>query len=481
MDVTMTEDNINISDSYSQKEASLTDRIAEFAARIHTYQLPNSVINKVKLHLLDALGCGVSGASMAISDSARNVSNIIGEGGECSVFGTELLYSPVAAAFANSNITNALDFDDGTELNGKGLGHPGATLVPVALSGVTRFKVSGKQLIHALAAGYEVNNRLIIALQPSPARFEEVYGVSQHQSVAAAIVYGSLAKLTTQQMHNAIGLAATLTCVPSLHKYNWNERPIVSFKDFVAPAAMSGVLAVELTLANFVGSHNVLDGDKGYWRMLGSDQFDANYLVSELGENWAIHLGSFKQYPACRWLSPALEAHELILKNKNIGINDISKVEVQTFSKVVEDLNEVSPVNEIDAQFSLPFLMAAQAYGIQPGPEWFSQSTLNNDEIKQFAKKVYLQVDPDMDSAMRGIQRRPSASVIIHLHNGTQLKEHVSEPAGGSIRPLIDEAVILKAKKNFSLGGVEADNVINYINNLYDHCEMVESLKLMGR
>lgn len=481
MDATMMESNINSSNLYSLKEASLTDRIAEFAATIHTQQLPDNVIHKVILHLLDALGCGVSGASMSISDSARIVSNIIGEGGGCSVFGTDRLYSPVAAAFANSNIINALDFDDGTELNGKGLGHPSATLVPVALSGVTRFKVSGKQLIQALAVGYEVNNRLIIALQPSPARFEEVYGVSQHQSVAAAIVYGSLAGLTTQQMHNAIGLAATLTCVPSLHKYNWTDRPIVSFKDFVAPAAMSGVMAVELTLADFVGSHHVLDGDKGYWRMLGSDQFDAEYLIAELGKKWTIHLGSFKQYPACRWLSPALEAHELILKNNKFDINDISTVEVLTFSKVVDSLNEIAPVNAIDAQFSLPFLMSAQAYGINPGPEWFSQNTLNNEKIKQFAKKINLQVDPDMDSAMRGSHRRPSASVIIHLKNGTQFKEHISEPAGGSIRPFTDEEVILKASKNFSLGGVEADNVIKYINNLYENCEKVESMKLMGK
>ena len=75
-------------------------------------------------------------------------------------------------------------------------------------------------LITALTVGFEVNNRLIHAIQPSAERFNEVYGVAQHQSIGAALVAGLLLGMDEQQLHNAVGLAAVLTPLPSLHQYN---------------------------------------------------------------------------------------------------------------------------------------------------------------------------------------------------------------------------------------------------------------------
>ncbi len=111
---------------------------------------------------------------------------------------------------------NGLDHDDGVEIDGKGLGHPGATLVAAAMVALdlNPEPVAQDVLITTLAAGFEVNNRLIHAIQPSAERFSQVYGVAQHQSIGAAVVAGRLLGLNPEQLHHAVGLAAALTPLP---------------------------------------------------------------------------------------------------------------------------------------------------------------------------------------------------------------------------------------------------------------------------
>lgn len=458
---------------------SATHQLAKFAASVKYIRIPEEVVTKVVWHLVDTLGCAVAGAELPIAEMSRVAAKAIGANGRCPVFGTEQLYSPAGAAFANASIANALDFDDGTEVNGKGLGHPGATLVPAALSGLSRFEVSGDLLIRALTAGYEVNNRLIVALQPSPERFEQVYGVSQHQAIGAAIVYGVMAGLDVKQLHNAIGLAATLTNVPSLHKYNWQHRPIVSLKDGVAPAAMAGVLAVEYTLAGLTGSVDVLDGATGYWRMMGSDQFDFETLVRGLGVEWRTMESSFKLYPACRWLAPALEAFESLRDLNRLDAAQIDTIHVHTFSKIANDLSESCPVNETDAQFSLPYLIAALAMRLPAGPEWFKSRSLRDPQLLAIARKVSIHVDPAMDAAMKGSFRRPSASVSIEMMNGARHKLHVPAPQGGRLRPVSYDAVCTKALSNFYVAKLPGSKIISLAKRLYTQTSIATFERLL--
>ena len=62
------------------------------------------------------------------------------------------------------------------------------------------------------------------------------------------------------------------------------------------------------------GSLDVLDGDQGFWRMMGSDRFAPEILTNDLGSYWYVNYGSFKVYPACRWLACALESMDTIVR-----------------------------------------------------------------------------------------------------------------------------------------------------------------------
>jgi 2-methylcitrate dehydratase PrpD len=427
---------------------TLTRQVAEFAAALRLDAIPASVRHKAKLHILDSIGCGIAGASSSLAQQVFEYLAIEHREGPCPVLGTALGFGPATAGFANSAAMNALDFDDGFEIAGRGMGHPGATIVAAAVSAAFTARVSGAALLEAVIAAYEINNRLIRAMQPSFARFREVYGVCQHQSVGAAIAYGRLAGLDAAGLENAIGHAATLANVPSLRKYNWDSRPLISLKDFNAPATEAGIRAVQLHAAGLVGARDVLGGESGFWRMLGSDQFDANGMIAGLGSerapDWALPHNAFKSFPVCRWMHTALEAFAEVVAAHGLAANEIEQVTVHTSGGMAGDFMVYAPATMVDAQFSLPFAIAAQALGIPPGAAWYRAETLRRDDVLSFARRVVATVDRQIDALMTGPLRRPAARVTLQARGAAHASRLIELPSGSAESPIDDASVQAK-------------------------------------
>jgi 2-methylcitrate dehydratase PrpD len=438
---------------------TLTRQVAGFAAALRLDAIPASVSHKAKLHLLDSIGCGIAGASSTLAQQIFDYLVVEHRDGPCPVLGAPLRFGPATAGFANSAAMNALDFDDGFEIAGRGMGHPGATIVAAAVSAAFTAKVSGAALLEAVIAAYEINNRLIRAMQPSHSRFREVYGVCQHQSVGAAIAYGCLTGLDAAGLENAIGHAATLTNVPSLRKYNWDDRPLISFKDFNAPATEAGIRAVQFHAAGLVGARDVLAGETGFWRMLGSDQFDADGMIAGLGSDWTLAHNAFKSFPVCRWMHTALEAFAEVVAAHGLAAKEIEQVTVHTSGGMAHDFMIQAPVTMVDAQFSLPFAIAAQALGIVPGADWYRAETLRRADVLEFARRVVAMVDPEIDTLMTGPLRRPAGRVAVRARDAVHESRLVEIPSGSAESPIDDSSVQAKFIANVApvIGAARAE------------------------
>ncbi|CAO3360137.1 MmgE/PrpD family protein [Azospirillum melinis] len=430
---------------------SLTRRLTDFAAGLEVADIPADVLAKINLHLLDALGCGLAGADTDLTRRVLAAVRADCADGPCPVPGMGVSLAPAGAAFVNSTAMNALDHDDGFEVDGKGMGHPGATLVAAALSGVAVSGADGATLLAALAAAYEINARIILSIQPSQERFRQVYGVCQHQSLAAAAVYGRLLGLGGADLANAFGFAGTLAPVPSLRRYNWDARPLVSFKDFNAPATEAGLRAVRYAMAGLVGAADVLDGPTGFWRMIGSDRFDPDILCDGLGEVWWSRNASFKPYPACRWMHTALESFETLRDSHGLAAGEIERIEVLTSAGLARDFMDAAPATMVDAQFSLPYCLACLALGLPP-VDWHVAGALGDDNraavVAPLAARVIATVDPGIDGAMSGETRRPAGQVRVRARGRWFEGPRLSHPRGCRERPLDDAAVIAKFRAN---------------------------------
>ncbi|WP_263062920.1 MmgE/PrpD family protein [Dickeya dadantii] len=452
---------------YSPNHAApITLTLARFACQLTPAAIPAVWRRKILLHLLDTLGCGVAGLESEVFLQAQRMARQQYAVGASPVLGSQDGLSALGAAFVNSAAMNALDYDDGFERDGRGMGHPGATLVAAALAALGGRQISGARLLCALAAAWEINGRVILSQQPSPERFRQVYGVCQHQSLGAAVAFGLLSGCDAAGLENAIGLAASLTPLPGLHKYNWRQRPLVAFKDYNAPATEAGVRGVLLHREGVIGPRDVLDGEHGFWRMAGSDRCDTSLLVDGLGEEWRLRHASFKRYPVCRWMHTALAAFELLLAQQRLSPDRIARVQVIGSRTLVQQFADTQVLSETDAEFSVPLALACLAYDI-PRQRWSDAAARRNTTLLAFARRVELVVDDELEQLM-AVQRRPVNRVRVNVDGQWLNVPAVDYPPGCEQNPMAEAEIVRKCRDNLSrrLGENESDRLIDALLEL---------------
>src|SRR5574341_2563221 len=134
---------------------TITDSLVEWAMAAQYSDLTPYTLTKVKQALLDSTACTVGASHTEIVQALEHFVSRLDCSGRATVLGTCLHLDPRDAAFANATLANAMDYDDTYEDSGKALCHPGATLVATALAASTLRPASGKELLTALAVGYE--------------------------------------------------------------------------------------------------------------------------------------------------------------------------------------------------------------------------------------------------------------------------------------------------------------------------------------
>lgn len=409
-----------------------TQALASFAESLQLADVPQKARVAAKRAILDSLGCMLGGSRTKLAKRTGGVIETLGGNPQAVIVGSSRRTNVAQAAFLNAIQANALDYDDAFERDGKGMGHPGASVVPAALAMAEWLDLRGEDLLTAVIAGYEVCNRVVHALQPTPERHAQVWGVAVHQTFGAAVAAAKLAGLSGTAMLDAMGLAGATSNVPAARKWNWDKRPLATLKDVVAWPAETGVRAALLAQQGYVGSRDILDGDSGFWVMAGSDQCDFELLDADLGAHWTVTDLSFKPYPACRWIHAALEATEHLLETNDISPDDIDTIRVGSFADLVQNFADYAPKTMVDAEFSAPFTIAALAAGVPLGPDWYTEETLKDERVLALARKVHLEIDREADARHFSHERKTMSVVTITTVYGAEYTKRVEVARGGA-------------------------------------------------
>lgn len=449
---------------------SYTHELAEFAESLTFDRLPPEVADQAKRIILDTVGCGLGGSitePVKVIDKALSAekgpgeSTLMGRGGKT---------SSAQAAFRNAAASNILDYCD-TFLR---LGHYASTIVPTALAVAEGCRASGKDVIAAVAAAYEVTARIGVAIHPSPDRFVEVWGIGTHQVFGAAVAAAHLMGLKGDEFKQALGLAGVSAPLPSALIWNWDDRPLSWHKDSVHWPAWSGVMAARLAGAGFSGPRSVLDGRHGFWVMSGSDQFNPGELTRGLGEEWRILETSFKPYPACRWIHPILDALGSLAEAHDIESADVDKIEIETFHLFEHyGFLDPAPVNMIDAEFSVPYGAAMVLQRRPPGPGWYEPDLFTDEEVLRLASSVELYSNDEMNRLY--YENNMPARVIVHVKGGATFKEEVLIARGDPRNPLSD--MELTAKFNGLARGVLGDGAAEELKAAINRLEQLPSME----
>ncbi|MCK5835715.1 MAG: MmgE/PrpD family protein [Desulfobacula sp.] len=454
----------------------VTKTLVDYTMGTKFKDFPRRVIEKAKVLLLDNIGCSLGGSRSAIGDSVLTPFKRMGGSEEATLIGGGMKVPCIQAAFTNGTNANALDFDDAYLANG--IGHPGSSIIPAALAVGEYKQATGKQILTAIITGYEVGNRIGLGIQPTHERLQKVWGVGTWQTFGAVVAAGKAMNLDTDQMFNAFGVAGATAPLPNTQKWGWDisERPIHWVKEPTGWPCWTGTLAATLAENGFIGNRYILDGENGFWIMAGSDQCDFDKMTAGLGKEYVVlNDMSFKPYSCCRWQHPALDCIQQIKQENKLGPDDIKEIIINSFSWV-KSQEVYEPVSVIDAQFCIPYTSAMVIMGYKPGPGWYTQENLDNKEIISLARKVRVNVDPDLDK--RYVQADElSARVEVITRKNESLDSFVKIPLGDPRNPLSMEEVEDKFRNQASyvLDKKKIDQAIQMILD-FDNLDTINEL-----
>lgn len=390
---------------------SYTRVLAKYVVGSSFERFPEEVVQAAKRSIIDFVACAFGGYATKYGRLLVDYAKDLGGGKQLStIIGSGDKIAWPKAAFVNGALSGILDYDEaygGWDELGRPRGqtHAGGVVVSAALATAECLRVSGKDLITAIVLGYEVLTRVGNAKFPSSQRYSQVYGLATHSVFGSAAAAGKLLNLSEKQMLDAFGLAAQFAPLPCMWKSVVNPLGSSTAKYLrYGWASEAGIHAAKLAERGFYGPQEVLDGDKGFWVISGSDKCDWERLTDGLGEKYEILGVEFKAWPVCLVVFPVIEAALSIVEENGIRPTDIEKIIVRGAPSITSPpYTEYNPRNDQEAEFSIPYPLAVALHGIEKGPEWYADETLKNPKILNLAKKVQLISDQEAEK-MSGLQ-----------------------------------------------------------------------------
>ncbi len=400
----------------------LADYVADLAQTRPDTALRGAAANV----LIDLIGCAAGGFDSPAARAMRQmVVQLYADGPSAVWFGSTRLRAE-GAAMANSTAASALDLDDGHRRAG---GHPGAAVVPTVLAVGPAAGAGGRDLIAAIAAGYEVAVRVAAARD-----FKRLDTLSTgrwcaYGTVAAA---GLLKRDLPAILAQAFAIAGVLS--PGLSAAGYSMVMGNQVKEGIPWAVMTGLAALEMARRGFTGPLDILD-HPGY--------FDAAAVTAGLGSGSALHSVYFKPYACCRWIHSALDAIISLARDHHLAADDIHTVDVFTFERTLRLNNYADPDTLEGAQYSLPFCLALAVIGGAEALLTLSPDWLHRPDVAVLARRVNLHVDAELDARFPG---ETGARVRVQTAGGV-LEQTVRYPLGDPVNPMDKTRLAAKFKK----------------------------------
>ena len=377
-----------------------TTTLADFILCTEYNEIPEKVIEQSKLCFIEFLG-----VTLRVSETKSGIiaKTVVSEGNQSTVIGHGKA-NALEASLTNGIFAHALDLDDGHRYAQV---HPGACVIPAALS-LSEFRnISGKQFISSIIVGYQAAITLGMMVNPEH-RNRGFHSTGTCGTLGAAAAASKALDLDKDQIINALGLAGTQAAglLETDHCGSMGKHL------HAGKAAQSGVLSALLAEKGFTGAETILEGDEGFLKAMANincKKIKSNMDVFRILEIY------FKIYPVCRHLHSSIDAilHIINENTQNLEIEEIQEITVNTY-KIASEHDNYHPRSIEALKQSLPVSLAI---AVLKNELSLDNLNLNQDKkaIEEISKKIFIEYSEDFD--LHYPDNRP-ATVIISTNNG---------------------------------------------------------------
>jgi len=399
-----------------------TATLAGYVAALTYDDIPPEVLDRAKVLTLDFLGSAIRARREA--ESTPSVLKMLAAlkldaAGESTVFGDIRTWTPAVAALLNGTMGHSLDFDD---THADSSLHPSAPVVPAAFAVGEMVGASGREVLTAIVAGYEVCCRLGNALDPTSHYARGFHPTATAGTYGAAAAAAKLFGLSQIEIEYAFGVSGSQAAGSLQFLVNgaWNKRYQVG------ASAMNGVIAATLAKNDFVGAIESVEGKHGL--LVGySDMPHPDKAVAGLGSTYETMKIGVKPYPSCRYTHAAIDALIAMRREHNLTPDQITRVEIGLHRNGITLTGDAAtkrhPSSIVGGQFSMFF---TGAIALDQGHfGWDDYGRLGDVAINALADKF----DVVQDARLEGRAHPFGARVAITTEHGVHERLH-DDPSG---------------------------------------------------
>jgi 2-methylcitrate dehydratase PrpD len=445
----------------------LGGQLARYLVTARDRSLPPKVLLDTKHRVLDAIGAMVSGARLRPGELAIRFARSQGGVAEASVLTTDFKTSAINAALVNGMFGHSDETDDVDPLTKS---HPGASVVPSALAMAEREGRSGMEVLRAVALGYDIGCRFLVALGPDLVRRGHRGIEAPCATMGSMAAAASLARFDETGMRYALSYAAQQ--VSGL--WSWVQDPdhIEKAFDIGGMGARNGVTAVVMVQMGFTGVRDVLSGEHNALEALSS-QLHPEAILAGLGERYFVSETGIKTYSVGYPNQAPLDAFFTLRRQYGLNAGNVERIVV----RLPEDAPGIvsnSPMPNVNCQYLI-------ATGLVDGKVSFANSHsfehMADPQIRAVMQRVQVVGDPKLNdpAAPR------SGLVEVTLRDGRTVSHFTRFPPGTKENPVNTEAVNAKALDLMApvLGAKQAEAVVQRVNSLEDLGNARELVRLL--
>ncbi|MFZ3310334.1 MAG: MmgE/PrpD family protein, partial [Xanthobacteraceae bacterium] len=308
-----------------------TRAIAEFVSGLTYEQIPGEVRERIKLLILDSLGCAIYGANLEWCRILRDTLEALDASRTTAIWGTGKKLSSPHAALVNGTQVQSFELDD---VHRTAVLHVGAvTLPPLIAVAESHAQISGREFLTAAVAGYEIGPRVGLCMG------QDHIGQGWHSgatvgvfSAAAGVARGL--KLNADATVHALGIAGTQSSGLMAAQYGAMVKRMHAGR-----AAQSGLYAALLASHGFTGIVDVFEAPYGGFCTTFSrsqDRFDLAQLSAGLGERFETMRIALKFYSCVGSNHTTLDAVRDIRKRRPFTPEDIGSIVVHASQVTVD-------------------------------------------------------------------------------------------------------------------------------------------------
>jgi 2-methylcitrate dehydratase PrpD len=438
----------------TETSTDVTARLARYMVLSRDRQLPASVAQAARHRILDTFGAIVSGARLKPGEMAIRYVKAVGGTADASVPTTNIRTSAVNAALAAGMFAHADETDDFEPVT---KAHPGCSVVPAAMAVAERDNRSGEELLRAVALGYDLCCRLLMALGPDHVRATHRSAEGVSSTFGAVGAAASLAKLDENGMRYALSYAAQQ--VSGIWSWERDTEHVEKAFDFAGMGARNGVTAALMAQAGFTGVPDVLDGEHNALQALSREP-KPEEMVSGLGERFFITETAIKVFSVGYPIQAPLDAFLVLRKEHALTLGNVERIVVrlpEDGARIVDD----RAMPDVNLQY---VLASALIDGTLSFDASHSYERMRDAQILAVKKRIQLVGDRSlMDPAAPR-----SGRVEVTLRDGRTVSHFTKHAPGTKENPLDTAQVVAKARELMIpvIGARRTNAVIDRVNAL---------------